>query len=122
VPAALAKDFCPREKIVKAWKPNLLRREVGLVSAHGHRSTYAKAYLSCLDWDILPNSFPLTGRSTSVSSGNGGGENYSSVTTFAHVECSPQSVVLNICCQDFSQIFENHVHLCFSNMFNMFEH
>jgi hypothetical protein len=29
---------------------------------------------------------------------------------------------LNICCQDFSQIFENHVHLCFSNMFNMFEH
>jgi hypothetical protein len=57
-----------------------------------------------------------------VSSGNGGEENCSSVHTFAHVESSPQSVVVNICVQDFSQIFENHVHFCFSNMFNMVEY
>jgi hypothetical protein len=58
VPAALAKDFCPREKIFKAWKPNRLRREIGLVSAQGHRSTSAKAYTSCLEWDISAQRFP----------------------------------------------------------------
>jgi hypothetical protein len=58
VPPALAKDFCPREKICKAWKPNRLRREIGLVSAQRHRSTYAKAYLSCLEWDISAQLFP----------------------------------------------------------------
>ena len=35
VPAELTKDCCPREKIFKAWKPNRLRREIGLVSAQG---------------------------------------------------------------------------------------
>ncbi len=39
-------------------KPNLLRREIGLVSAQGLRSTYAKAYLSCLEWDISAPLFP----------------------------------------------------------------
>jgi hypothetical protein len=59
----------------------------------------------------LPNSFSLTGSSTSVSSGNGGEENCSSVNTFAHVESSPRSVLVTMCFQDFSQIYENHVHL-----------
>jgi hypothetical protein len=35
---------------------------------------------------------------------------------------SPQSVVVNICFQYFSLIFENQFHLWFSTMFNMFEH
>jgi hypothetical protein len=57
VPAAVAKDFWPRENIFKAWKPNLLRREIGLVSAQGPRSTYGKAYLSCLGLDISAQLF-----------------------------------------------------------------
>ena len=40
VSAALAKDFCPREKIFKAWKPNRLGHEIRLVSAQGPRRTY----------------------------------------------------------------------------------
>jgi hypothetical protein len=56
--AALGKVFCPKEKILKAWKPNRLRRELGLVSAKRLRSTYAKAYLSCLEWDISAQLFP----------------------------------------------------------------
>jgi hypothetical protein len=35
-----------RENIVKAGKPNRLRREIGLVSARD------LPYLSCLEWDI----------------------------------------------------------------------
>ena len=54
----IAKDFCPREKSFKACKPNRLRREIGLVSAQGLRNTYAKAYLSCLEWDISAQLFP----------------------------------------------------------------
>jgi hypothetical protein len=69
---------------------------------------------TCRVWSgiSLPNSYPLTGSSTSVSPGNGGEENCSSVNTVAHVKSSPQSVVLDICVQDFSQIFENYVRLC----------
>jgi hypothetical protein len=58
VPAGLAKDFFPREKIFKAWKPNRLRREIGLVSAQWPRRTYAKAYLSRLALDISAQLFP----------------------------------------------------------------
>jgi hypothetical protein len=64
----------------------------------------------------------LSGSSTSVSSGNGGEENCSSVTTFAHVENSPQSVVVNICFQYFSLVYANNFHVCVSTMFNMLEH
>jgi hypothetical protein len=39
----------------------------------------------------LPNSFSLTGSSTHVHSGNGGGENCISVSAIAHAESSPQS-------------------------------
>jgi hypothetical protein len=39
----------------------------------------------------LPNSFPLTGSSTHVPSGNGGEENCISIGATAHVESSPQS-------------------------------
>jgi hypothetical protein len=43
VPAALAKDFGPRDKISKAWQLDRLRREIGMVSAkkapqHLHQS------------------------------------------------------------------------------------
>jgi hypothetical protein len=41
-----------------------------------------------------------------VSSGNGGEENCSSVNTFAHVESSPQSVVVTICSKTFLKYFK----------------
>jgi hypothetical protein len=49
--------------------------------------------LTCSVWSgiSLPNSFPLTGSSTPVPSGNGGEENCISVRGTAHVESSPQS-------------------------------
>jgi hypothetical protein len=70
-----------------------------------------KPTCSVWSWMSLPNSFPLTGSSTSVSSGNGGEENCFSKNTTAHVESSPQSVEVNICLQDFSQLFEHHFSL-----------
>jgi hypothetical protein len=50
------------------------------------------------DWSgiSLPSSFPITGSSTHVPSGNGGGENCISVSASAHVESSP-SIKLVVC-------------------------
>jgi hypothetical protein len=92
VPAALAKDFCPREKIFKAWKSNRLRREIGLVP----RITYAKAYPSCLELDISAPLFPSHWEFDLCVFGEWWWRALFSVTTIAHVESSPQSVMANI--------------------------
>jgi hypothetical protein len=59
---------------------------------------------TCRFWSgiSLPNSSPITGSSTPVPSGNGGGENCISVSATAHMESSPQCLQnkYNVSCDD----------------------
>jgi hypothetical protein len=95
VPAALAKDFCPRGKIFIAWKPNRLRREIGLVSAQVPRRTYANAYLSHLELDISAQLFPSHWEFDFCVFGAWWWRELFSVNTIEQVESSSQSVVVN---------------------------
>ena len=89
--------FYPRERIIsrheKQTDPDV---SFGRFERKGFTARMQKP--TCRAWIRipLPKSFVDTGSSTPVPSGNGGEENCSSVYTFAHVESSPQSVMVNI--------------------------
>jgi hypothetical protein len=64
---------------------------LGCFQQMGRAACMPKPTLRVWSGISLPNSFPLTGTSTPVPSGNGGEENCISVGATAHVESSPQS-------------------------------
>ena len=75
VPAALAKDFCPREKILRHEKQTDPDVRSGWFERKGFTALMPKP--TCRAWIRipLPKSFVATGSSTPVPSGNGGEEN-----------------------------------------------
>jgi hypothetical protein len=95
VSAALAKAFCRERRLSR--HENLTDSDVrlGWFRHAGFAALLPK--LACRVWSriSLPNSFPFTGSSTPVPSGNGGEENCISVSATAH-RCPklPQSEAL----------------------------
>ena len=90
VPAELAKEFCPREKIFEHEHQTDSDVRLGWFQDKGLVALMPKPTRRVWSGISLPNSFPLTGSSTPVPSGNGGEENCISVSATAQVESSPQ--------------------------------
>ena len=91
VPAELAKELCPREKIFEHEHQTDSDVRLGWFQDKGLVALMPKPTRRVWSEISLPNSSPLTGSSTHVRSGNGGGENCIAVSATAHAESSPQS-------------------------------